>query len=292
MSSLPACVKHHLPDNNLSVLTFLAYDLPLLDHVTGTQFMRLEKYLCQSLPNSENMEEIFCLPSLPIDTIKALAQQIRNNPDITSIQCPHSPSSGGKRFPLWVIPYWIHLHDIYETKATWKLAVSRLRNRIETEDHTSDLLHQAFNALSYTPWAGRIEGGERYIDSPLLSMLFTDAWLTDEHVAVMLDLLKEDLCKEGVIRQMLVEEPTFFQCLIAAYDDRACYTTDRSYAWLRKKGEDLAAGRTGPLVSIPNKGGVHWIALVIDFEDRIIHYGDALDNPFTGELKDVIEWWT
>ena len=67
------------------------------------------------------------------------------------------------------------------------------------EDHTSNLLHQAFNALSYTLWAGHIEGGERYIDSPLLSMLFTGVWLMDEHVAVMLDLLKEDLCKEGEI---------------------------------------------------------------------------------------------
>ena len=197
-----------------------------------------------------------------------------------------------KAVPPWVIPYWIHLHNIYETKAMWKLAVSRLRNHIETEDHTSDLLHQAFNALCYTPWAGHIEGGEWYIDSPLLSMLFTDAWLMDKHVAVMLDLLKEDLRKEGAIRQILVEEPTFFQCLIATYDDWACYTTDRSYVWLQKKGEDLAAGCTGPLVSIPNKGGVHWIVLVIDFEDQIIHYGDALDNSFTRELKDVIEWWT
>ena len=90
---------------------------------------------------------------------------------------------------------------------------------------------------------------------------------------------------------MLIEEPTFFQCLIAVHDDRAHYTTNRSYVWLQKKGEDLAVGCSGPLVSIPNKGGVHWIALVIDFEDQIIHYGDALDNPFTGKLKDTIEWW-
>ena len=88
MSSLPACVKHHLPDNKISILAFLRYDLPLFDHVTGTQFMWLEKYLSQSLPNSDNMEEIFHLLSPPIDTVKALAQWMCNNPDIRSIQCP------------------------------------------------------------------------------------------------------------------------------------------------------------------------------------------------------------
>jgi hypothetical protein len=160
MSSLPACIKHHLPNNNISVLAFLGYNLPLLDHVTGSQFMRPEKYLSQSLLNSENMEEIFRILSPPIDTVKAIAQRIHNNPDIRSIQCPHSPSSGGKRFPLWVVAYWIHLHDIYKMKAMWKLAVSTLRNHIEMQDHTSGLLRQAFNALSYTLWAGHIEGGE------------------------------------------------------------------------------------------------------------------------------------
>ena len=99
MSSLPVCVKHHLPNNNLSVLTFLAYDLPLLDHVTGTQFMQLEKYLRQSLPNSENMEEIFRLPSLPIDTIKVVMSTARLRAVELSSQVNILASQTGKSAP-------------------------------------------------------------------------------------------------------------------------------------------------------------------------------------------------
>ena len=107
----------------------------------------------------------------------------------------------------------------------------------------------------------------------------------------MLELLKMDLRNEGQ-HDVLVDHTAFALLLTAAYEDRDNYTSNQHYAWLRKRGEDLAAGQKSSLVTIVNQNSNHWIGTIIDFKARRTLYGDPMKRPISTNLQQVLDWWT
>jgi hypothetical protein len=79
--------------------------------------------------------------------------------------------------------------------------------------------------------------------------------------------------------------------LTAAWADRKNYASDRHYAWLRKRGKDLATGRKSLLATIINKNGNHWVGMAIDFKTGRTFYGDPMEDPISTDLQQVINWW-
>ena len=81
----------------------------------------------------------------------------------------------------------------------------------------------------------------------------------------MLELLKMDLQNKGQ-HDVLVDHTAFALLLTTAYEDQENYTSNQNYAWLRKRGEDLATGQKSSLVTIVNQNSNHWIGTIIDFK--------------------------
>lgn len=79
--------------------------------------------------------------------------------------------------------------------------------------------------------------------------------------------------------------------LAAAHADRQNYASNRHYAWLRMRGEDLATGRKSSLATIVNQNGNHWVGIAIDFKTGRTFYGDPIGNPISTNLQEVIVWW-
>ena len=116
-------------------------------------------------------------------------------------------------------------------------------------------------------------------------------WLGDEHLLLMLDLLREDV-SEKYQNRVLIENTHFATLLAAAYNEREKYMTRRSYGWIRDRGNQLANGNKAYLATIVNQNNTHWVGLIIDFEEKKVWYGDSLGNPMDATLRDIVKWWT
>ena len=131
---------------------------------------------------------------MPPPNILGALQDLIKDPTVKSIQCPHEPGAGGKRFPTATVLYWTWVVAIREVQTCWQLAVNNLQARIDKKN--LDLLQATVRSLSYTPWSENVPLNE-VVSTQKLSTFLTTKWLADEHELLMLDLLKRDLEEEG-----------------------------------------------------------------------------------------------
>lgn len=191
MLNLPPEIEKCLPDIKLSVLAFLAFQLPKA--ATINSHMRPNKFTSNMPPNSENIADILGLHPPPESIVNALTTLIRDS-TIKSIRCPHESTAGKKRFPLVTVTYWARLITIRKIQSQWQDAFGQLQAQMDNNTN-SKLLQDVFNNLSHIPWHGQLSPNicGNTITIPELSAFLTTEWLTDNHELIMLDLLSKDL---------------------------------------------------------------------------------------------------
>jgi len=283
----PPEIQQHLPSNTLSVREFIVLDLPAFAPATTPQPLR--DYTSALPPTVDNVNEIVSRLSPPDDTLLALQQSIRSG-QVKSIHCLHYPTANSQRYPLWLVSFWTQLSSARRIQKQWRKAVRNLESQID-QDEGSVPLRQAFNALLYVPWTGQLQGIRDAIDLHQLSVYFTEEWLTNDHELVMLSALKDNLLAAG-ITDSFIENTAFMLLLGNASRDREAYTTERCYEWLRQRGEDLGIGERRHLSTIANQGGVHWVTIILDFDQQLLLYGDSYGKPISDEHRGIIDWWT
>jgi hypothetical protein len=288
MANLPPELEKCLPDIKLPILAFLAFQLPIA--ATVNPHMRPNKYISNMPPNSEKTTDILGLRPPPQRIIDALIT-LTKDPTIKSIQCPHESTAGQKRFPLITVTYWARISAIQKTQSQWQDAFNQLQAQIDNNPG-SELLQNVFSRLAAMPWSGQLPPNVYGNTIPIheLSAILTTEWLSDNHELIMLDLLGEDLQSRGQ-NDILIENTAFFLLLSAAYSDRQDYGAKKHYSWLRERGDALARGEKSYLATIANKNDVHWVALVINFKDHQVFYGDPLGETMPLSMQRVIEWW-
>jgi hypothetical protein len=285
----PPEIQQHLPASTLSVHKFVTLDLPSYALAT-TQLARAQNYASELQPTVDNVNKRALLLS-PSDNVLTSLQQSICSGMVKSILCPHFPNGdGGQRYPLWLASFWIQLSSIREIQKKWKSAIRNLEVQMN-QDKESIPLRQAFNALSHIPWTGRLQGFQDTIELEKLSIYFTQDWLSDDHELVMLSSLKDDLLTAGK-EDSFIENTAFMLLLGNAYRDQQAYTTERCYEWLRHRGDELAIGEKRYLSTIANQDNVHWVAIVLDFDQRKILYGDSYEKCISAEHHTIIDWWT
>ena len=282
--SLPA-FEQYLPDHKLNIFSLLAFKLPTSAPATPS-FIRPKKFISELPPNSENAHKITSLQMPPPNILSAL-QDLIKDPTVKSIQCPHEPSAGGRRFPTATVSYWTRVVAIQKVQTCWQHAVNNLQARIDRKN--SDLLQAAVLSLSYTPWDDPVPLNE-VVSTQKLSAFLTTEWLADEHELLMLDLLKKDLEAEGQ-HYIFVEDTAFSLLLKAANADQQNYPTKKHYQWLREKGEALANGEKTHLATIVNIDGSHWAAVVVNSQNKQIYFGDSFQHNMPNDLKQIFNWW-
>ncbi len=287
MSNIPAYVRSQLPSHNLSVNEFLT--VSLLPYASGTaRFMRVKKYISEQPPNISHIDNVGELLSPPADIVTELQLCLKKG-SVTSVLCPHLPLTAGTRYPLWVIELWTDLLVVRNIQENWKKAVNQLEEKLRTAP-TTLLIQQAANALAHLPWTGNLLGYHNTIDLSQLWVYFTQEWLSDNHLLVMQELLTEDISRE-CHRHAFIEDTHFMSLLTTAYRNQQSYATERSFAWIRDRGNQLASGHKTCLTTIVNQHNVHWVALILDFHEKKIQYGDSTGRPMEHGLQEVVEWW-
>lgn len=116
MSCFPPNIQQYLPANTLSVNKFITLNLPSCTPVatTPSQLTKAKSYVSDLQPTLNNVNEITLL-LLPSDNVLTTLQQFICSGTINSILCPHSPTAGGQRYPLWLVSFWIQL------SSTWNI---------------------------------------------------------------------------------------------------------------------------------------------------------------------------
>jgi hypothetical protein len=212
-----------------------------------------------------------------------------------SIQCPHVGTADGKRYPLWVISYWVKLIPICRICQKWVKADESLQkqskphHRIPASD--PGLIHNIYNALSCMPWGRNIRGFSTSVGTKYLATYATTEWLSDEHITQMLDLLRCDVIREGLSLSIEVESIWFIPKLMEGYGDQEKYTSHASYHWICRQGQAFGTGAHEQLALIGNVCKNHWITLVMDFMQGTVFYGDSLGKDISNNLQEVLDWW-
>ena len=292
MLKFPPEIQQHFPSNTLSVHKFIALNLPSCAPAATTRLARANSYVSGLQQTVDNVNETILLLS-PSDDILTTIQQSMRSGIVKSILCPHSPTANSQRYPLWLASFWFQLSAIRKIQKKWFMAIRNLELRMN-QDPESIPLRQAFNALSHILWTGQLQGFHDTIELEKLSTYFTQEWLSDDHELVMLSSLKQDIHAVGR-GDSFIENTAFMLLLGNAYQDQVdqqTYMTERCYEWLRDRGNELAMGEKRYLSTIANQDGVHWVAIILDFDQRKILYGDPYGNRISAEHHTIINWWT
>ena len=176
-----------------------------------------------------------------------------------------------------------------DTQTNWRAAHHELAAQLMFKPNDR-LLRCVLDTLSRIPWTGQLRVCQNSIDIHKLWVFLSKEWLSDDHLLVMLDLLQEDISTKYQ-NQIFIENTHFMNILTAAYHEHTQYTSERSFRWVRERGQQLAAGEKTHLATIVNKSNVHWVALIIDFMHGQILYGNLAGQPIDRKITDILGWW-
>ena len=204
-------------------------------------------------------------------------------------------SGGGIRLPFWVLDYWTISQEVSKEKQIWTQAVNWLKRGNQTT---------VINMLGGIPWSFELPrefGDGKAISS--LTHLFSDDWLSDGTMDLMLAVVRDELQKAEMTVAVVLS--CFGQKLITTYRyNQDTYLSSRSCRYLRDIGDQLKDAKISAVcfafgvcvsskgVSIPiGEGCNHWVAVILDVRTRTIWYGDPMKQDPPSELVNVMNWW-
>jgi len=297
-----------LPQDNLNVVDLIDFAIPLGKH--GPDLLALDNSTLFSKTRSliTSKEHVSFLNSLSIPTavdVEFLQERLENmseneeKPQSLVYPLP-TATSPSIRLPLWVLEYWSKAHEVLEQKEFWIPAVAWLKQRKN---------HEALNTLRQVPWNYHTPDTElkNALDISDLALLCSERWLGTAQMDTMSVVLNDRLASCQI--QVSVQPNNFFQKLLALYRlARDTYSTDKPTNFIRKLADNLKSGTvpfactavavrlTENEVVLPDgqeKPSNHrdWCALIINVNQRTLHYGDPMGSPPPAELVAVMAWW-
>jgi len=197
-----------LPQQAQSVTQLLDFHLPPTASTAESDFPASEFFAAQALLDhtgvavADNATIIGLLPSLPIPSASQLveiAKHCTKEQDRQSLLlCPHSRDSvsKGQHLPLWVVTYWIKVHDIIQThQQPWFEAKQHLKclGRRSTPSNkcaSGLLLADVNDVLQSLPWAGSVDTLDGRDPVHELTAYASRKWFSDVHENQMLYSLR------------------------------------------------------------------------------------------------------
>ena len=107
----------------------------------------------------------------------------------------------------------------------------------------------------------------------------------------MLDLLKIDIERAGLSAIEIAN--TYFYAKISQGSEYVeKYTSHTSFRVYQHMGHMLATGTLDSLAFLANLNQNHWVAVVLEFKNDIIWYGDSLGGKIPLSMEKNLKWWT
>ena len=275
LPKIPIKLKEILmPNEHLSIAEFLQLPMPA---DSPPSFINVDNYLSTDMPNSMEPIHITLLQSVAVPPEKVL-YEFEAIPD-EKIKTSHFKSicipylSTSLRFPLWIMTYWRSLSELRKSQLQWKTAYEALEQTISHSHLPIPLMASLINAqqaLSNIPRNRSLQGfpGNPSVET-LATYMIPNEWLTDEHEAQLLELLKQDLQEMPQKAGTNIEDVFFMSLICNAYKERGDYLNQR-WEWIRETGERYANGTWKEAAMITIISGNHWVPIVINFENALV----------------------
>ncbi|KAG1854448.1 hypothetical protein DFJ58DRAFT_841367 [Suillus subalutaceus] len=273
-----------LPDQNLSVSSFLEFPLPSASITTAPP---LREYF-DTDPPPEDTSYLDYLRTQPLPQLAVLHQllegvQRARLDGSRSIVYAHADIN--QSFPFWILTFWRQAYTLLDIQNKWRQAEAFLTKR--QSNPVASTFHLALSRLS---WSGSTKG---FCDwSPIhdLADFASQKWLTDTNLNMMLDIVYGD---KDVASKHTFETAYFVPLLLLAHDERAKkdYLTSREAKPFCSAAEQLFKGHYKSLGIPCHIHKNHWTAVLINVEDQKVLYGDSFGAAIPNNLKAAIDWW-
>jgi hypothetical protein len=182
-------------------------------------------------------------------------------------------NDGRERFPLWVMAFWQKMADIIGQQSLWKRSFRWLHAENAKSKHrnTSHQISMAEQVLAYLGWDVTLRYQRGAVSSSILSGFLSSAWMNDEHINMMLEDLAKTLEDVPVLASKIIIAPLAFTIQVNNTAKNTSYTRQNA-GLLYKYQQKIAAGIRRIYFPI-NVNGNHWVAGVVDVENRLVGYG-------------------
>ena len=288
----PAIQKVLLPNPTLSVAQFLQFPLPPISPFSEGH-LPAAFFSCHG-PTVDDSCLISKIPVPTAERVEELHEAWKSAASMgwTSVVCPHTAMASGMCVPLWIITYWTEVINLCIMREPWVRAETALRKRKKSHKNSGALIDQTYLALSTLQWSGDIQGFDNAEPMNHLARYATHQWLTDVHENQMLNMLRQELLLDPTKQDIEVQSLTFMTWIESGYNRRDKYDGSQYFSQACCLGEELSAGIWKSVLLLKNLNNEHWVALVLDFKNSCIRYGDSFDEDAPPKLMCAVEWWT
>lgn len=249
--------------------------------------------LLESLaPAREDSEILDMLNRLPCPSKSLLDSIMRDKTVegkfIQSFKVSHSGRS--TILPLWVLTFWHSVATHWADIVGWKRAHHCLINEFECAE--------VLGLFSTIPWDARCPIPGATVSD--LATFATTEWLTDNHINLLGWYVNGEIESKSV-RLVQAGYPERIGYLFNAWNTKTA-PPDLKYHWLDSLRQQLRDGTlkkigfvintvAGAGLPIPPQVGNHWVAAVIDGENREMWLGDSMGKPPHKTVIQMLDWW-
>ncbi|KAJ7196687.1 hypothetical protein GGX14DRAFT_672342 [Mycena pura] len=287
---IPAALMERMfPNSNGTVEEFLCHRLPYGQTKTSKVKSNLNLYLSDTPPTCTVFDPTaFSTPPLPI--INALIKTLENSDDAMayqSIAFAHLPTHK-ETYPLYFLTYWVELPALRQKQEAWKTAVDSLRKRAARDG--SGQAEKLAGRMLRLRWDSTLRGFDECGPLDGLLKLCGKAWLETSQVNQMLEIIEKET--HPSIHGIRILPSDHAQRILSLYDDEEDdYDTNPCYADLHEQGIDLTVGDIQEAATVANINRNHWVALVVDFPEKRVMYGDSLQGDVHPKLQAAYNSW-
>ena len=270
--------SNQLPAANLSIPDFLAFDLPrisseLISSKAAVWFNAeppntpmYNSLLRRSIPSPEFLKQIDnAFGQAWFDGAKSVVDQRFND--------------GKDRLPLWIISYWKEVARCHALCSLWKTSISWLNQEQSRGKTSPDLIQQVHQSLRKISWNGQMSYCRGVLYTPDLARFLGTAWLSDNHINMMIEELTKDHPKPNTKIADLLQ---FADQITKVHEKLALPESRRKKTSLWKYEQEVKEGRLEKLYFPLHINETHWIAGMIDFKNHTFLFG--MSNTISNKM--------
>lgn len=294
-----ACLALHPPSDSC-ISGVMSIELPPLDAsvaVDTNESDVIDKWFSTTPPTAPvSPAELLQLP-IPINALDALRlswREFERNGARSIIYAP--PTKPTMLYPLWILTWWIVVASQKNNIKLWTDASQWLAAHLANgsiHPAVAAILAEAQAVLSRIPWNVSLPFEAAYATSDLTFFL-SDHWLASRHIDWMLEDLQRRVTASGLAtgpREVIIYAASYMENLARKFGQQQPTHQER-ISWNKKLEKKIEAGVEPRVYLVGNYQQVHWLAIEIDFKDRMIRYGDSMGGQSSSaRFRNVLKRW-
>nr|GAT49565.1 predicted protein [Mycena chlorophos] len=200
-------------------------------------------------------------------------------------------------FPLWILKFWVEIGEAIKAQAAWTLAERWLDQRGKNSEE-DDMERTVRGLWATMHWHGSIP----VFGIPILHLthLFSDTkYLHSGIVDGLIAVLARRLDRSGssassntiLVDTHLATIFESFHPIIEGHPAGPYTTSTKGQLWLRQYGEWAQQSGHKHLYCVLHRPPDHWTTCVVDFEAKVVRYGDGLGWSRPKRFFDALDAW-